>query len=182
MQLNYAVSPARAVAGLLAYSDSKNEVATGINSEASATIPPGIFVRRVAGSERQVLLPSAAAHVTAGLAGGFAVFASLNINPNVVTNVDRSHFQPKQEFGYLRHGTIWVPCSSAWTEGGQVFVRFLARAGFTQLGQVHASVDSFDPGGGAVDHCAALVHARFLNTGGAAGLALIRVVVTPTVA
>jgi hypothetical protein len=178
MQTSYSLNPAVGLDGALADTH-RYDAVTAVNSESSAAIAPGRFVRRVAGSPQLVLLPTLAAHITGGLAGGFALFDPMHINPNTVTNVERSLFQPEEQFAYVRSGYLWIQSEQNFTEGGKVYVRFLARDAFPALGRIRADVDNFDPGGGAVNHAAECQFARFVTSGSAGDLAKVRVDILP---
>lgn len=174
-------NPAAGVPGML-YDMNNYASESVVNAESSAAIAPGLFVVNGTGVD-DAKLPTAAADITAGKARGFAIFQDLNINPSLLTNADRAKYQPKQYFPITsRCEGMWVYCPKAWTKNGKVFIRYTASLAYplAVIGQVHPDVDNSDDGSGAVDHCVALVSARFLDTGAAAGLALIKFDVQPT--
>lgn len=177
-QTSYTDTPPIGRAGMLA-NCTPYRARTGINEESVAVIPPGVFCRR--GTDpRQVKLPTLAIHITTqAFARGFALRSSVHVNPFAVTSVNAEAWQPLEPLPVCEMGDIYTLPETAFVAGGKVFVRFISRVGFTQLGAVRNSVDSFDPGGGAVDHAVAMQFAEFMNTGSIGDVAIVKFNVLP---
>lgn len=179
-QLSYRETPDKGVSGQIA--DTRNyRSSTGLNTT-NAAVKPGTFVTRAfttAGREKEIKPPASAADITGGNARGFVIHQDLHINPLVITNVDRASYQPTEELPVMEQGFMFVRCETAWTAGANVYVRFTAKGGNTELGAVR---NDADPTAAPADTAALCQFARFEDTGSGAGIAKISFDIRPATA
>jgi hypothetical protein len=132
-----------------------------ISRAAAAAVPFGKFVSRratPADTDEQVGPPEVSASVTAR-GKGFARRDQMRKNT--------TGYEINDMVAILRSGRMWVECETAWTDGGDVFIRF-AGAG-SGLGSVRNDADTAN--------AVALLNGacKFVGSGGSAGLAMIEI-------
>lgn len=125
---------------------------------ATAAMPAGVVV--VFNTEDKVKVPVLTGDVTAK---GMGVTAYLPEREPTGDGVNE--YATGDVVSFVTAGDIWVICEDSPTAGGQVFVRFTANGGLTQLGACRSDADS----GKAV----ALSNAMYL-TAAVGGIAKIR--------
>lgn len=158
-QTSYNVNPEIAQEGLIVSSPAGGSVSVSLSQTASMT--PGLFViykgSVTADGIMEVTNPALATDITDGLkTAGILGFSQSEEEPDDLV---------QDAIGLLlRSGLIWVRSESAFTPGGDVYVRFNPAGGGLVRGRIGGSpnVDS-----------ALLANARWLSGGVAEGLGLI---------
>lgn len=133
-QTSYSQRLSEALAGMLAAPIDDCEIESKINA---AAIPAGIFVTRDANDDA-CKVPTTTGEVTASGMG----FTVLNLAHEPVSDGSTVDNAAGKGCSVIRKGRIWVLTETAMTYGQNVFVRFTANGGNTQLGKVRNDVDT----------------------------------------
>lgn len=167
IQTSMLTTPAVAYAGMV--SQDTPGFRDIISKISAASIPNGVFVTQGTADD-QCELPNAAGDITPGGPGlGVAIF-----DPTVPTNWPPGTTVPYpsgQAVPIMRRGRVYVVVEEAVSKGDDVYVRYAAGVGGTQLGAFRSS----DPGSEA----AQLEGAKYATSAGAAGLALLELNLAP---
>lgn len=158
-QTSISQDPAIGAAGLIAFPMMPRRVMSRTVNQ-SGGIPFGVFVSRQA--DERVKLPTTSGEVTA-TGEGFAVRDPFKEQDASGVGL----YANGDEIGVMRSGFIWVQVEAAVTEEGQVFARFAANGGNTQLGAIRGDADTAS--------AAAVPNARFVSSTSGPGLAIVEV-------
>lgn len=156
-QTAYSQRLTEALAGMLACPIELCQIESKINA---ADLPAGVFVTRDAADDA-VKVPVDAAGVTA-TGVGFTVLDLAHEPPSDGSTVD---IPATKGCGVISRGKIWVLTETAMTYGGDVYARYTASGGNTQLGKVRNDDDT--------TKAAIAPGWKCRTTLGAAGLAII---------
>jgi hypothetical protein len=161
--------PAVGVAGELVDSTDSNDVISG-KAAASSTFVPGTFIvldetsTATGDSDVAVRLVAATGDVTSAYLGlGFVVQQTFGGDNSTSAS---ANYSGPCVLPVMRSGRMWVVTEEAVAVGDDVYIRFAAGAGGTQLGAVRSSADTAS--------AALLPNAVFLTKAGAAGLAMVQ--------
>jgi hypothetical protein len=140
VQTSYTVAPAAAYAGMLA-DDTKSDVMTMENAEASASMPFGIvvaFKTSSPGSDRAAVLPTTSETKLAGILVHSHDYERTFTLPDgsTVGELDSTGIKPGAEIAVMWRGTCWVKVQQAVVPGDRLFVCKSANVVYTGLGQV----------------------------------------------
>jgi hypothetical protein len=109
-------------------------------------------------------LPNAAIDITTERLGlGVSIHEQATENALASSGAAEVGYRTQSTMSLLRKGLIWVQVEDAVVPGGEVFVRFVAGAGGTQLGAFRSDADTASAG--------ALPNARYKSGASAGGLA-----------
>lgn len=133
-QTSYSQRFTEALAGMLACPIENCQIESKIND---AVIPAGVFVSRNAADDA-CKVPAASGDVTATGIG----FTCLILAREPVSDGSTSDFAAGKGCSVVSKGKLWVLTETAMTYGQDVYVRYTASGGNTQLGKVRNDDDT----------------------------------------
>jgi hypothetical protein len=115
-QLTYSISPARAIAGMIAHVMEADDIVSAVNAEASAEIPFGVFVK-AGTAERTALLLSASTDKPLGVVVWRKWYEK-------TLDLGTTGVKAGVRIDVMRKGRIWVTCETAMALADGVHIRY----------------------------------------------------------
>lgn len=173
-QTSYSQYQGGPFSGMLA-DNSGHEVETGINMEASASIPFGRFVAWKTGApdDKGAKLPAASTDILKGVVMHAHHYAPVWTDRDSVVHgeLDGTGLVPGATLEVLRRGRIYMESETAFAYGDPVFVRYSANGGNTKLGIALNAADA----GHTIDLTS---KCRYVSSGLAGAVACIEILKT----